>query len=91
MAIAFTTEIRESPSNKYLKVFLHDLSDINKIRDEIENLSCINNVNITENKKDDLTVYPKPTCDIEETQQEVEQFLSEYFDKNPEAEEEDDE
>jgi hypothetical protein len=79
MAKQFTTEIRESHDKYYLKVFFYDQSNISRVKDGIKGLSSVRTANITENTKDDLTVYPSPTCDIEETQQDVEQFLNKYF------------
>jgi hypothetical protein len=82
MAKQFRTEIRKSPGEKYLKVFPHNLDIIGDIADGINKLPSVDHANITENYKDDLTVYPAKTSEIEETQQEVEQFLTEYFSEN---------
>jgi hypothetical protein len=75
----FKTEIRKSPSEEYLKVFLKKETELANIQTLLLQLSSIRNVNITKNKKTDLTVYKDKLHEINETQEEVEICLSNYF------------
>lgn len=75
----FKLEIREAYEKKYLKVFLKDLALLPLIKGLLEKLSSVKNVNITDNTKPDLTVYPSKLSDIDETYSEVNRSLNEHF------------
>ncbi len=79
----FDTEIREAHDKKYLKVFLRDISKIQDVRYYLSKLQSIKNVNVTDNTKKDITVYPDRTYTIEETETEVKIALSNYFSNKP--------
>jgi hypothetical protein len=87
MAKQFTTKIRKSPGEKYLKVFFYNPDIIDDVIGGINELPSVDHANITENHKDDLTVYPAKTSEVEETEQEVEHFLTEYFSEDSDEEE----
>jgi hypothetical protein len=84
----FDTEIRESPREKYLKVFIRDLTQINEVRIFLEALNCTRTVNITSSTSknsppQNLTVYPSRVYDIIEVQREVTVALESYFQGSP--------
>jgi len=84
MAKNFDTEIRESNGNKYLKVFLKDISIINEVQEQIQNLQSVKNVNISESHSKNnplltLTIYPNRVFSVDEMQIEVINFLTNYF------------
>lgn len=80
----FSTEIREAPNSKYLKVFFLDDSEAKKTQEIILSLKVVKTVNITvsESKShpgDTLTIYPKPMVDINTLDKEVKKSLVSYF------------
>lgn len=79
----FTTEIRESYDKKYLKVQLKDNSRIEEVQKLLSNLQSVRRVNITENTRTDLTLYPGNFFDITEMDTEVKIQLSNFFTGRP--------
>jgi hypothetical protein len=84
----FDTEIRESPRERYLKVFIRDLTHINEIRTLLEGLNSTRTVNITDSTSrnsppQNLTIYPSRVYDIIEVQKEVTIALESYFQGSP--------
>ena len=80
----FSTEIRETPNSKYLKVFFLDDSEAKKTRGILLALKEVKTVNITvsESKShpgNTLTIYPKPMVDIDTLDKEVKKSLDSYF------------
>lgn len=74
---------REVFSKPYLKVELKDNSNLTEVRTILEQLQSIKNVNITENKRTDLTVYPSKFFSPKETEEEVKVQLDSYFNSQP--------
>jgi len=84
----FDTEIREAFNNKYLKVFIKDLSKLDEIKIILNSLNSVKNVNITKSNSQNnpdktLTVYPKRLYEISEVINEVERALNSYFSRRP--------
>lgn len=75
----FKTEIREVFNKKYLKIYLKDATQIEKVRKLLSNLPSVKNVNITENREKDLTIYPSKVYDAEETEAEITFALNSFF------------
>ena len=80
----YSTEIRETPKSKYLKVFFLDDSEARKTQEILMALKEVKTVNITvsESKShpgDTLTIYPKPMVDIDTLDKEVKKSLDSYF------------
>ncbi len=75
----FKTEIRETFDKKYVKVFLRDSNKLSEIQVVLNQLPSVKNVNITQNKEIDLTVYPKKVYTAEEVDKEVNDTLSIIF------------
>lgn len=82
----FTTEIREIFGNKYLKVFLKDTTLNSEIKILLSELNSIRRVNITKNSREDLTVYPAKTIEIEVLNKEIRNTLSSYFKESIQSE-----
>lgn len=80
----FSTEIRKSPTSKYLKVFFLEDSEAKKTQEIILALKEVKTVNITESASkshpgDTLTIYPKPMVDISTLDKVVRESLDSYF------------
>lgn len=80
----FSTEIREAPNTKYLKVFFLDDSEASKTLEIISSLKEVKNVNISASSSkshpgNTLTIYPKPMVDINTLKNVVEESLECYF------------
>lgn len=88
MAANFDTEIRESNGNKYLKVFIRDISKIGEVQGLLNNLPSVRVANITasqsaNNPSQTLTIYPKRVYSIEEVDQEIKSALTNYYNGSP--------
>lgn len=75
----FETEIRKISDNRYLKVFLRDKNKNSSIASQLMLLESVKNANVTQNNKEDITVYPAKTYTVEETENEVSAFLSTFL------------
>lgn len=80
----YSTEIRESPRGKYLKVFMLDDSMVEKLQKLLNTLKEVKNVNITESQSNahpgnTLTIYPKPKVNIETLDKIVKSTLDKYY------------
>jgi hypothetical protein len=74
----YSTEIRTVYGNPYIKVFLADNKDLPKVQTQLKGLQSIKNVNIS-NENRDLTVYPKPPFNVDETKKDVEGSLASFY------------
>lgn len=79
----FSTEIRESQSGKYLKVFMLDDAKAVDLQNLLSNLNEVKKVNITDSqsishKGNTLTIYPKPMVSIETLDDVVNTTLDRY-------------
>ncbi len=79
----YITEIREAFEKKYLKVRLKDNSKLEEVQNLLNNLQSVKNVNITKNKRTDLTLYPSSFFNINEVDSEVKVQLDSFFSGNP--------
>lgn len=79
----YSTEIRESPRGKYLKVFMLDDSVAGELQVLLSTLKEVKNVNITKSQSkahpgDTLTIYPKPMVNISVLEKLVKNTLETY-------------
>ncbi len=81
----FEFEIRETFGKQYLKVFLKKGIDPETIAKHLQQLDSVKKSNVTLqlSGKIDLTIYPSKLYDIEETKQEVDITLENYFNGSP--------
>lgn len=84
MAKNYSTEIRKSQKEKYLKVFFADDSNAEAVKVVIDKINSVRGCNITISESKShagktLTIYPKPMFDIEEVQSGVITALNSYF------------
>ena len=80
----FSTEIREAPNSKYLKVFFLDDTEAMNAQEIMQALNGVKKANITKSESksysgDTLTVYPKPMIDIGTLDNAVKKALNSYF------------
>lgn len=76
-------EQREVYDKPYLKVELKDNSHIETVQKLLSELQSIKNVNITKNKRTDITIYPSKFFTPNETEQEIKIQLDSYFKSQP--------
>lgn len=79
----YSTEIRESPRGKYLKVFMLNDSVAGELQGLLGALREVKNINITKSESkahpgDTLTIYPKPMVNINVLEKLVKQTLGTY-------------
>jgi len=79
----YVIEHREIFNKPYLKVELKDNSNLEKVQNLLKSLQSIQNVNITPNKRIDITVYPSKFYTLKETEQEIKIQLDSYFNSQP--------
>jgi hypothetical protein len=79
----YIIEQREAFDKPYLKVKLKDNSKLSIIQSLLNNLKSIKNVNITNNTRKDLTVYPTAFYEPSEVEQEIIIQLDSYFNSSP--------
>lgn len=80
----YSTEIRETYGNKYLKVFFANSDEAASVQKALKICNSIKNVNVTHSdscahKGDTLTIYPKPMFTIEEVEKETIKTLDSFF------------
>jgi flagella basal body P-ring formation protein FlgA len=75
-------EIREAFGKPFLKVFIHDLENIEKVKQVISQCGSVGKVNIYKTGEN-LTVYPNQVYSIEELQDEVRLVLSTLYEGSP--------
>lgn len=84
----FDLEVRKSPREEYLKVFVADLSHLESLQALLESLPSVRRVNITESKsktypEQNLTVYPSRVYGISEVLDQVRSYLDSFYQSNP--------
>lgn len=80
----FSTEIRETFSKPYIKVYFMDDSIATDAKMVVERLNVVRAVNITPSSSKDysgntLTVYPKSMVDVEDCEKEMVEALNGFF------------
>jgi hypothetical protein len=75
----FEIEKRNTFEKDYLKVFLHDKSNVEQIATLLTSLESVRKANVTKNTQLDITVYPSKMYDINEVQEEISAYLNSYF------------
>ena len=79
----YIIEHREAYKKPYLKVKLRDNSQLDKVQILLSDLQSIKKVNITENKRTDITVYPSEFYSPSETEEEIRIQLDSFFESKP--------
>lgn len=76
-------EHREAFDKPYLKIELKDNSKLNEVQIILTQLQSIKNINITKNKRTDLTVYPSKFFTPKETEEEIKAQLDSFYNSQP--------
>lgn len=79
----YILEQRQVYDNYYLKVKLQDNEQLEIVQNLLTHLKSVKKVNITPNKRTDLTLYPAQFYDIGDMQEEVELQLQSFFESKP--------
>ena len=79
----YIIEHREAYKKPYLKVKLRDNSQLDKVQILLSGLQSIRKVNITENKRTDITIYPSEFYSPSETEEEIQIQLDSFFESKP--------
>lgn len=79
----YVIEHREVYEKPYLKVELKDNAHLETVQKLLSELQSIKNVNITKNRRADLTVYPSKLYSPKETEQEIIIQLDSFFSSRP--------
>ncbi|MCF7567019.1 hypothetical protein L3X37_01395 [Sabulilitoribacter arenilitoris] len=83
--VAFRSEIRNSPTQQTIKVFLSDESLDNDIKHYLENFNEIELVEIRKSVErnrvsENITIFRKDGVDINSLQVKIDESLNQYFD-----------
>lgn len=79
----YTIECKEVFNKPYLKVRLRNNDKLEIIQTLLSELQSIKKVNITENKRTDMTIYPAEFYSAEEAQEEINIQLQSFFTSEP--------
>ncbi|MGB2129352.1 MAG: hypothetical protein ACPHXR_07730 [Flavicella sp.] len=84
--LPFRTEIRNSPKEQTLKVYLSDISLDRTLKDLIENLEGVRLVEVQRSLgrnrvRENITVYRENNTDINSLKEKVDTFLNTYFER----------
>lgn len=79
----YVVEKREAFNKPYLKVRLKNNDDLEVIQKLLEELQTISKVNITENQRTDITIYPSEFYSIIEAEEEVKIQMESYYTSTP--------
>ena len=74
----YSTDIREVFEKQYIKVFLADTSDLEKVQKRLELIHSIRKVNISNDTRD-LTVYAKQPFSAKEVEEHVQQVMEVFY------------
>lgn len=75
----YTIEHRKAYEKPYLKVKLKDNSKLEKVQILLSSLQSIRKVNITKNKRTDITIYPSGFYSPQEAEEEIKIQLDSFF------------
>lgn len=80
----FDLEVRKSQREKFLKVFVADIEQLDALKVLLEGLPSVRRVNITKSQstsspEKNLTVYPSRVYEISEVEDQVRSYLDSYF------------
>lgn len=83
--VAFRSEIRNSPTQQTIKVFLSDESLDNDVKHYLENFNEIELIEIRKSVErnrvsENITIFRKEGVDINSLQAKIEESLNKYFD-----------
>ncbi|MEP0176881.1 MAG: hypothetical protein ABJH28_02840 [Paraglaciecola sp.] len=79
----YIIEKRNMFNKDYLKVMLKDNTQLAIIQKLLQEIQSISKVNITENKRTDITIYPSEFYSVEEAEEEVKIQLESFYSSQP--------
>ncbi|MDE8604597.1 hypothetical protein M3I01_017195 [Marinomonas sp. RSW2] len=79
----YIIEKRNMFNKDYLKVMLKDNTHLATIQKLLQEIQSISKVNITDNKRTDITIYPSEFYSAEETEEEVKIQLESFYTSQP--------
>lgn len=79
----YIVEHRSAYDKPYLKVRLKDNNQLETIQKLLNDLQSIRKVNITQNKRTDMTIYPAEFYSPQETEEEIIIQLESFFESKP--------
>jgi hypothetical protein len=79
----YIIEHREAFKKPYLKVSLKNNKNLVAVQTLLSSLQSVHNVNITENKRIDITVYPSKFYEPKETESEIRIQLDSFYSSQP--------
>jgi hypothetical protein len=79
----YAVEKREIFNKPYLKVRLRDNTHLEIIQKLLQELQSISKVNITDNQRTDITIYPSEFYSVEEAEEEVKIQLEGFYTSQP--------
>src|SRR6056297_3806725 len=79
----YIIEHRETFDKPYLKVLLKNNDNLETVQTLLSSLQSVHNVNITENKRTDITVYPSKFYTPKETESEIRVQLDSFYSSTP--------
>lgn len=84
--LPYRTEIRNSPKEQTLKIYLKDISLGEKLKNLIENTSGVRLVEVQESMsrnrmEENVTIYREEGSSINTLKEKVDAFLESYFEK----------
>ena len=74
----YSTEIRKSPREEYIKVFLANNNELTSVKERLELIRSVRRVNIS-NENRDLTVYVKQPFSAKEAIEHIKKSLDAYY------------
>lgn len=79
----YLIEHREAFNKPYLKVQLKNNDNLETVQTLLSSLQSVHNVNITENKRTDITVYPSKFYEPKDTESEIKVQLDAFYSSKP--------
>lgn len=84
--LAFRTEIRNSPREQTLKIYLSDISLDQELKLLLENINGVRIVEVQESisrnrVEENVTIFREPEHSINSVKEKVDTFLTLYFEK----------
>ncbi|MEI6864839.1 hypothetical protein [Flavicella sp.] len=84
--LPYRSEIRNSPKEQTLKIYLSDTSLDNQLKSLLENIHGIRIIEVQESisrnrAKENLTIYLKEDISINILKEKIDAFLENYFEK----------
>ncbi|KGL63364.1 hypothetical protein [Polaribacter sp. Hel1_85] len=84
--LAYRTEIRNSPKEQTLKIYLNDISLDEELKNLLKTINCVRLVEVQESisrnrVEENVTVFRKDDTSINILKEKVDAFLDNYFER----------